>query len=134
MHIIKSLNDISNLETDHLISPILSQLLRNDFKEKAREAIFPAEIPEPDFEIDEYGYLVILEAGDNSEDWSYHGLKIDSVNIGIQPEYAEIIKVSATECYYRITLFADNDYIMYYYSPVGIHQQNIEEWFESLVS
>lgn len=134
MRVIKSLNDISKLETAHLISPFFSQLLRNDFNEKAREAIFPAKIPEPDFEIDEFGYLVILEAGDNPEEWSYHGLKINSSKIGIQPEYAEVINVSSTELYYRIVLFADNDYIMYYYSPIGIHSPNIEEWFESLVS
>ncbi len=132
MQAIKTLNDIHRLEAQKAIPRSLSRLLQTDFKDKAREAIFSEETPDPDFDIAEYGYLVLLESGDRPDDWAQHGFNLSPDGIRIQPEYAEIIS-SGGKQYYRIVLYADNDNVMQYYSEVGIHSPTIENWFLSLI-
>ncbi len=87
-----------------------------------------AEVPAEDFSLKDSGYIVILEAGDDVRDLSSVGLNPEDEGLlGSIPEYVE--KYSAGQVdYYKIVILYDNEYIMTFFSQVGIHDDEVEDW------
>lgn len=83
------------------------------------------------FDLEEHGYLVLLEPGDD--------LRGGLVSVGMHPEhegllgapleFSERIDLEGMSVY-RIGVMYDNDYVMVFYAPAGGWPVDISEWLE----
>lgn len=82
-----------------------------------------------EFSLQDHGYLVILENGDDVRDLSEVGLNPEDEGLlGSMPEYVETLSLGDNLQVYKIAVLYDNDYMMFFYSQVGIHDEEVEEW------
>lgn len=131
LRLIKTLADLRNLRASATLPPTFLDFLDHEFLEASREAIFPDEVPTEEFNLDGYGHLVLLEQGDTAADWAREGLVVDQRTVSPEPEFAERLNIEDFE-FYRIAVMFNNDNIVRYYSPVGIHPPGIEEYLAVL--
>lgn len=134
MQRIKTLADIRYLKEHSKITPGLAELIETDFREAAREVIFPDLEPDDQFSLEEYGYLVILEKEDSPEELAQEGLNIAGGEVMIQPEFIELVEAGYSSIY-RILVMSDNDCITRFYSPIGTQSPELENFlFESVLT
>ena len=70
----------------------------------------------------------MLEKGDNLRDLSLFGLNPEDDGIlGCSLEYVEEYRLESI-CFYRIGLLLDNECMMTFFSEVGIHDPEIEDY------
>lgn len=124
MRIIQTKEDIQNLSNSN-IPPFLIDYIEGYFNQLA-ESLMDGH--DTIFSLQKYGYIVILEAGDNLYNLNVVGL--DSENnglLGSQPEYVEVIELA--ECkVFKIAVMYTNDYLMTFFTIAGSHDCTIENW------
>ncbi|WP_218642158.1 hypothetical protein [Paenibacillus odorifer] len=80
------------------------------------------------FVLDRYGYIVILEVGDNLYDLECVGLnRKDCGLLGSMPEYVETLQLGDITVY-KIVVMYTNDFIITFFTQKGIHAEEIEQW------
>jgi hypothetical protein len=85
---------------------------------------------ESEFRLDRYGYIVVLEAGDNVRDLGNVGLSRFGGLLGSCPEYVELLDIGEGLHAYKIAVLYDNDYLMTFFTQVGAHDEGVEQWLK----
>lgn len=81
------------------------------------------------FSLQPHGYIVILQAGDDVRDLSVAGLNPESGGLlGSMPEYIDTVTLENGTRVYKIGVLYADDYMMFFYSEVGIHDDEVEAW------
>ncbi len=129
MRIIKSLLDIECLR--------LAQALPNDYLNQLAEEFnntVEAYGGLAEWNPDLFGYLVVVEKGDNLRDLSVVGLNPgDQGLLGTYPEFVDLIELPELTIY-RILILYNNDYAVTFFSQVGQFDDEIEEWLKGHIS
>jgi hypothetical protein len=84
------------------------------------------------FMLDVYGYMVVLEKGDNLRDLSAVGLRREEGGLlGSLPEFVEKVERDG-ECWYKVVVVYTNEFAMAFYVPVQAldDDEAIASWLE----
>lgn len=130
MRTIKILADIRCLREAQVFSPIFQAYLEEEFRE-LKEA-FDFDGLEEEFALDHYGFMIVLEKGDNLRDLSVVGLnREDGGLLGSLPEFVEKVERHG-ECWYKIVVVYTNEYAMAFYAPEAavVGDSEILHWLE----
>jgi len=74
------------------------------------------------------GFVIVLEKADNLRDLSMLGLNPENAGLlGCSLEFVEEYKLESIS-FYRIGLLLDNECMMTFFSEVGIHDDEIEDY------
>lgn len=127
MRIIKSIDDVYVMSQAKAISPEFSKHLIKFFDDLQADL----DDPEPDvYSIEECGHVIILESGDNVRDLSTIGLNRGDLGLlGCIPEWFEIVILDDIE-YYRFLVLYNDAFGVIFYSAVGSHDVEVEQWLE----
>ncbi|WP_281869504.1 hypothetical protein [Brevibacillus parabrevis] len=82
-----------------------------------------------DWSLAKDGYMVVVEAGDSN-------LQPVGLRYGLRqtmPEFVELVE-AGNQLIYRIGVLYDHDFMMLFYSLVGIHDAETEAWLQAHVS
>lgn len=128
MRIIKTLTDIDVLRhAEALQAELLDQVV--DYFQQLRDELEDGVWSE--FQMGRNGYIVVLEAGDNVRDLGNVGLnRGDGGLLGSCPEYVELLNVGGGLRAYRVVVLYDNDYLMTFFTQVGAHDEEVEQWLK----
>ncbi|MEK3688270.1 hypothetical protein [Paenibacillus sp. FSL R10-2736] len=103
--------------------------LQNYFNQ-LREAI--GDTQDTLFTLDRHGPIIILEAGDNLFDLSFVGLRREDRGLlGSMPEYVEVYNLGDIQIY-KIVVMHTNDYMVTFFTQVGIHDEEVEQWLKEM--
>ncbi|RNB62022.1 hypothetical protein EDM57_00245 [Brevibacillus gelatini] len=133
MRTIKTLADVRCLQEAKVFSPSFLSYLEEEFL-GLKEA-FDFDGLDEAFTLDTYGYMVVLEKGDNLRDLSVVGLnREDGGLLGSLPEFVEKVERNG-ECWYKVVVIYTNEYGMAFYVPAeAISDDNeIQNWLEEHV-
>ncbi|MBE5393852.1 hypothetical protein HT747_01460 [Brevibacillus borstelensis] len=133
MRTIKTLADVRCLQEAKVFSPSFLSYLEEEFL-GLKEA-FDFDGLDEEFALDHYGYMVVLEKGDNLRDLSVVGLsREDEGLLGSLPEFVEKVERNG-ECWYKVVVIYTNEYGMAFYVPAeAISDDNeIQNWLEEHV-
>ena len=127
MRIIKTKEHLDKLREAQVFPPNFQDHLEQYFLQLHR-ALGRGE-PLEDFKLDyQEGFVAVLEKGDNSRDLSVLGLNPEDDGLmNSMPEFVEA-NLEATPPYYRIAYLLDNECMMTVFSPIGIHDKEVEKW------
>jgi hypothetical protein len=113
MRTIKTYADLQCLRKAEVFSGPYMAYLENEFR-LLKEA-FDFEGADEAFTLDLYGYMVVLEKGDNLLDLSVVGLDRKRGGLlGCLPEYVERIECDG-QVWYKVVVVMSNEYAMAYY-------------------
>jgi len=128
MRVIKTFEDLELLENTEVLNQDYLQWIKDYFLQlfdalgRNGETLDQFRMDWPD------GFIAVLEKGDNLRDLSLLGLNPEADGIlGCSLEYVEEYKLESTT-FYRIGLLLDNECMMTYFSEVGAHDQEIEDY------
>ncbi len=133
MRTIKTLTDVRCLREAHVLSTDFLSYLEEEFC-GLKEAFDFDDLDEA-FALDHYGFMVVLEKGDNLRDLSVVGLRReDSGLLGSLPEFVEKVERNG-ECWFKVVCVLTNEYAMAYYVPVEAvaDDEEIRNWLEEHV-
>lgn len=133
MRTIKTSADVRCLKEAQTISPRFQAYLEEEFR-GLKEA-FDFDGLDEEFALDHYGFMVVLEKGDNLRDLSVVGLRReDSGLLGSLPEFVEKVERNG-ECWYKVVVIYTNEYGMAFYVPseVVADEEEIQNWLEEHV-
>jgi hypothetical protein len=133
MRTIKTLADVRCLKEAKVFSPTFLSYLEEEFL-GLKEA-FDFDGLDEEFALDHYGFMVVLEKGDNLRDLSVVGLsREDGGLLGSLPEFVEKVERNG-ECWYKVVVIYTNEYGMAFYVPAkAISDDNeIQNWLEEHV-
>lgn len=95
------------------------QQLRNELEDEKRSQ----------FHLEECGYIVLLEVGDNVRDLGNVGLNHEAGGLlGSCPEYIELLELGEGLQAYKVAVLYDNDYLMTFFTQSGAHDEEVEQW------
>lgn len=124
MRIIRTYQDVVSLRSFNHCSPLtnyISEYFQQLHKMLSRE-------DEAEFSLQDHGYIILLEPGDNLHSSRTLGLDVESGGLlDIHSEYVEAISIEGITIY-KIAHMCDNDYLMTYFTIAGSHDEAIEEW------
>lgn len=116
MRTIKTMQDVLILEKAKVFSDAFTAYLREEFL-GLKEA-FHFDGLEEDFTLDMYGFMVVLEKGDNLRDLSVVGLHRNNGGLlGSLPEFVEKVERDS-ESWYKVVVIYSNEYGMAFYLPL----------------
>lgn len=93
------------------------------------DAIEPGE-----YSVEDTGFIVVLEVGDDVRDLSNIGLNPEDQGLlGTIPEWIEKVELGGTE-YYRFLVIYTDSFAVTFYSAVGSHHEVVETWLERRAS
>jgi hypothetical protein len=128
MRIIKSYEDVELLENTEVLNAEYLQWIKNYFLQ-----LFEA-LGRNGETLDQFrlgwldGFVIVLEKADNLRDLSMLGLNPENDGLlGCSLEYVEEYKLESIS-FYRIGLLLDNECMMTFFSEVGIHDDEIEDY------
>src|SRR5690554_6258351 len=82
------------------------------------------------YTVEDCGYIVILEAGDNVRDLSNVGLNQEDEGIlGCIPEWFETVELDGIR-YYRFLVLYNDSFGVIFYSAIGSQDAEVEQWLE----
>ncbi len=118
--------DLEDIKKENSFNPLYFQQIEIFYKLLVES--LRAEVPAEDFSLEDSGYIVVLEEGDDVRDLSSVGLNPEDEGLlGSIPEYVEKYSAGSID-YYKIVILYDNEYIMTFFSQVDIHDQEVEDW------
>lgn len=128
MKTIKTLKDIELLRSEKVIPEDYLEHVENYFNH-LHESLNDGE-PLDEFSLQQHGYIVLLERGDNVRDLSCVGLG-PNINglLGCRPEYLERYDLDSIS-FYKILVMYNNEYAMTFFTEKGIHDNEVEEWLD----
>ncbi len=133
MRTIKTLADLRCLRQAEALPDGFLSYLEDEFNQ-LKEA-FDFDGVDEAFTLDLYGYMVVLEKGDNLRDLSVVGLRRDDGGLlGSLPEFVEKVERNG-ECWYKVVVIYTNEYGMaFYLSAEAIaDDQELGSWLEEHV-
>lgn len=133
MRTIKTMQDLRLIRAAQVFSDALTGYLEEEFL-GLKEA-FDFDGLDEAFTLDIYGYMVILERGDNLRDLSVVGLDRETVGLlGSLPEYVDKVERQG-ECWYKVVVVYTNEYAMAFYVPeiVVADDEEMKNWLEEHV-
>lgn len=130
MRTIKTQADLRSLRKAQVFSEPFTSYLEEEFLQ-LKEA-FDFDGADEQFTLDMYGYMVVLEKGDNLRDLSVVGLRREEGGLlGSLPEFVEKIKRDG-ERWYKVVVIYTNEYGMAFYVPAEAiaDDEQIASWLE----
>lgn len=130
MRTIKTIADLRYLQHATAFPYSFLSYLEEEFR-GLKEA-FDFDGLEEDFTLDMYGFMVVLEKGDNLRDLSVVGLhRENSGLLGSLPEFVEKIELEST-LWYKVVVIYTNEYGMVFYVPneAVADDEEIQKWLE----
>ncbi|MGF9796872.1 hypothetical protein [Brevibacillus agri] len=130
MRTIKTYADLQCLRKAQVFSEPFTSYLEEEFLQ-LKEA-FDFDGADEQFTLDMYGYMVVLEKGDNLRDLSVVGLRREEGGLlGSLPEFVEKIKRDG-ERWYKVVVIYTNEYGMAFYVPAEAiaDDEQIASWLE----
>jgi hypothetical protein len=127
MRIIKTYEDVELLENTEVLNEEYLQWIKNYFLQLfdllgRGETLDQFRMDWPE------GFIAVLEKGDNLRDLSLLGLNPEADGIlGCSLEFVEEYKLDSIT-FYRIGLLLDNECMMTFFSVVGAHDEEIEDY------
>ena len=129
MRTIKTEEDLQVLERAQVLPQPLFAYLTREFH-RLQQALSDPDDDAP-FDLYDHGYMVLLEPGDNVRDLREVGLnRVDRGLLGAMPEYVDRVRLEDGTKLYRIGVLYNNDYMMFFYTIVGSHDDEVEAWLE----
>lgn len=114
MIIIKTQADLKQLECCSEISPEYYQLVEQYFYQLI-EALCPPESDPEQYNLENDGYIVVLDSQDDPHKLPTAGLPDGLANSFPGPEWSELYELADGTNVYQIAFMMDNDYMMIYY-------------------
>ncbi|EJL46588.1 hypothetical protein PMI08_01083 [Brevibacillus sp. CF112] len=133
MKTIKAIQDVRLIGAAQVFSDSFTSYLEEEFL-GLKEA-FDFDGLDEAFTLDMYGYMVVLEKGDNLRDLSVVGLQRETGGLlGSLPEFVDKVERQG-ECWYKVVVVYTNEYAMAFYVPeiVVTDDQEIQNWLEEHV-
>ncbi|WP_314303936.1 hypothetical protein [Brevibacillus parabrevis] len=130
MRTIKTIKDLKALRLAQVFSESFTGYLEEEFL-GLKEA-FDFDGADEAFTLDLYGYMVVLEKGDNLRDLGSVGLDSESDGLlGSLPEFVEKTERNGS-CWYKVVVVYTNEYAMAFYVPeiVVADDEEIKNWLE----
>ncbi|WP_035296039.1 hypothetical protein [Brevibacillus thermoruber] len=130
MRTIKTHADLRCLRKAQVFSDPFTAYLEEEFLQ-LKEA-FDFDGADEQFTLDVYGYMVVLEKGDNLRDLSVVGLRREEGGLlGSLPEFVEKVERDG-ECWYKVVVVYTNEFAMAFYVPVQAldDDEAIASWLE----
>lgn len=126
MRIIKMQQDIFVLRCARALPLVLLEQIEDYFQQLRNELNNESK---SEFRLDGHGYIVVLEAGDNVRDLGSVGLNHENGGLlGSFPEYVELLDVGEGLQAYKIAVLYDNDYLITFFTLLGAHDEEVEQW------
>jgi len=127
MQTIKKLSDIERLRVRKLVDKNLLNHLETYFRE-LHGSLGNGDALEK-FSLEEHGYIVILESGDDARGLADVGLNPEEGGIlGSCPEWVEVKTLDDGTNLYQIGVLYNNEYMMIFYSKVSQFDEEIENF------
>ncbi|MGG0937278.1 hypothetical protein ABHN11_14440 [Brevibacillus centrosporus] len=115
MRTIKTMQDVRLIRAAQVFSDTITSFLEEEFL-GLKEA-FDFDGLDEEFALDHYGFMVVLEQGDNLRDLSVVGLERETGGLlGSLPEFVDKV-VRQGECWYKAVVIYTNEYAMAFYVP-----------------
>lgn len=133
MRTIKTIQDVRLLRQAHVFTGTFTRYVEEEFL-GLKEA-FDFDGLEEDFTLSMYGYIVVLEKGDNLRDLSVVGLdRKHGGLLGSLPEFVEKWERNG-ECWYKVVVIYSNEYGMAFYLPFEAikDDEQVISWLEEQV-
>ncbi|WP_252989886.1 hypothetical protein [Brevibacillus panacihumi] len=129
MRTIKTIQDVRLLRQARVFSYAFTSYLKEEFS-GLKEA-FDFDGLDEDFTLDMYGFMVVLEKGDNLRDLSVVGLERKREGLlGSLPEFVEKVERNG-ECWYKVVVIYTNEYGMVFYLPLEVvTDDEMKTWLE----
>ncbi|WNC13031.1 hypothetical protein [Brevibacillus brevis] len=130
MRTIKTQADLRCLRKAQVFSEPFTSYLEEEFLQ-LKEA-FDFDGADEQFTLDMYGYMVVLEKGDNLRDLSTVGLRREEGGLlGSLPEFVEKVERNG-ECWYKVVVIYTNEYGMAFYVPAEAiaDDEQVASWLE----
>ncbi|MCM3625531.1 hypothetical protein M4D70_25470 [Brevibacillus borstelensis] len=132
MRTIKTIQDIRILRETRVFSNSMLDYLEEEFL-GLKEA-FDFDGLDEAFTLEMYGYMVVLEKGDNLRDMSVVGLDRETAGLlGSFPEFVDKVERQG-ESWYKVVCVLTNEYAMAYYVPKGavVDDKEVLNWLNWL--
>src|SRR5690606_24934418 len=130
MRTIKTEEDLQVLERAQVLPQPLFAYLTREFH-RLQQALSDADDDAP-FDLYDHGYMVLLEPGDNVRDLREVGLhRMHEGLLGSLAEYVERVRLEGGTELYRVGVLYNNEYMMFFYSVVGSHDEEVEAWLKA---
>jgi len=130
MRTIKTNADLQFLRKAQVFSESFTSYLEEEFLQ-LKEA-FDFDGADEQFTLDVYGYMVVLEKGDNLRDLSVVGLSREEGGLlGSLPEFVEKVERNG-ECWHKVVVIYTNEYGMAFYVPLEAiaDDEQVASWLE----
>ena len=127
MKIIKNKQDLDLLSEAKALGSEMSQHLQDFLVELQADL----DVPEPGvYTTEDCGHIVLLEAGDNVRDLSNVGLNPEDQGLlGCTPEWIDPITLDDKD-YYKLLVLYNDCFGVIFYTAVGSHDQEVEQWLQ----
>lgn len=124
MRTIKTIHDVLLIRAAQVFSDTFTSYLEEEFL-GLKEA-FDFDGLDEEFTLDIYGYMVVLEKGDNLRDLSVVGLDRETEGLlGSFPEFVDKVEWDG-ESWFKVVCVLTNEYAMAYYVPIDAVLDDIE--------
>jgi hypothetical protein len=125
MRVIKNQDDVRLMAQAKAINPQFAEHLIQFFDELQADL---EDMSPNTYRLEDTGYVVLLEAGDNVRDLREMGLNHQDEGIlGCIPEWFETITLDGVE-YYRFLVLYNDSFGVVFFSAVGAFDHEVEAW------
>lgn len=125
MRVIKTLRNIRCLGAAGALDTAYLNLIDGFFRQLS-ESLGDGQ-PADEFSLDQHGYFVVLERGDDVRDLSTVGLTRGLLESG--PEFVEVADLGHMAVY-KVAVLYNNEYMMFFFSAVGQFDPETEAWLK----
>lgn len=133
MRIIQTLHDLEVLKSACVLDNRYIEHLQNYFKNLMEE--FRESESEEDFSLEQFGYIILIEKGDNCTNLQFSGLhRIEGGLVGSYPEFVNTVHLKDINgsqkeiIIYHVFVLFDNEFGMNYFLKAGKNPPNVEKW------
>ena len=123
MRVIRRQEDVDRLRRAKVLGPELAQHLTQYLEDLQAQL---DEMSPGTYTMDDVGEIVLLEKGDDTQKLT--GLEIGQDLMAFIPEWFEALALDGV-AYYRFLVLMGNSFGIVFYSPIGIHDKEVETWF-----
>lgn len=129
MFIIERKQDLEVLKSSNIINNEYMEEIENQFKILFEQIKDEEEISLDEFSLQLYGYIIILEKGDNLRNLSPIGLDSNSGLIATIPEFIDELLFPGTTVY-KVLVVYNNSYAVTFFIPASIVDDELQKWID----
>lgn len=127
MRVVKSKEDISLLQRARAVGSEFAKHLENFMDQLQADLDY---LNPGAYKMEDCGYVVILEPGDNVRELSHIGLYRENGLLGCLPEWFDLVSLDGAQYYCFLELLNDAFGVIFY-TAVGIHDEEVEVWLQA---